>query len=184
MVSKMSLLVACCLDCGLISGVSAQVYDPVDQVYRYRGTAVPKFILVEQFFLDGLYLHSNAQNAFKHGILSPLGITPDSGAAIALLGAAREVEDIPRPNLDSLQDNPIEFERVQREGLRRRVMRIKEIYMQLLSDLEAQGVDPRLLDQDYLEKEVRPGVSVTVWPAPDWAMEIIASFEDEKGPNG
>lgn len=63
-------------------------------------------------------------------------------------------------------------------------MRIKEIYMQLLSDLEAQGVDPRLLDQDYLEKEVRPGVSVTVWPAPDWAMEIITSFEDEKGPNG
>lgn len=51
----------------------------------------------------------------------------------------------------------------------------------MLSALEEEGVDPRVLDRDYLDRIVRLGISLTVWPAPDWAMEVLPSFEDKKG---
>lgn len=177
--AKLSLAFPC-LVFTLINGLPAQTYDPVDQVYRYRGSAVPKFFLVEEFFLTVLTLNSKGTAVFNQALLSPLGIEPDSAAANALLGAAHEVNSIRGPDLGPLVTNPIEFERVQREEFQKRVWRIKAVYSRLLSDLKVQGVDPQLLDQDYIEQIIRPGVSVTVWPAPDWAMELVAGFENEE----
>jgi hypothetical protein len=93
------------------------------------------------------------------------------------------MEDLPSPDLGAVLDDREEFDRLQREGLQKRVKALERIYIRLLSHLEALGIDPCLLDQEYLEQQIRPGISVSVWPAPDYAMEIIASFEDDTGTN-
>lgn len=138
--------------------------------------AIPSYFVVMHFFESTVRYADEMPYAYEIR-LEALGLERGSDAEKVLAGAARAAAAVlSEPSIDpALRESEEEFRAFQEAALREKARALAEVYGGLLADLEAAGLDPDRV-REYLEREIRPNVSlwVEVTPDQDPVTELLA----------
>lgn len=162
------------------------VFDPrfgIDRPYtRLKGDALPTYLVVEVFFYEASDFLARPPEVWN-GFLRQLDIQPGTGAETALKVATLEARESilfgppdALPPTSATEPEPTVAERVERQ--RRQVDRLTEIYASLLLDLAADGYPIERL-HEYLEEQVRSGITHVISPEPGAAVNLEQLTLDE-----
>jgi hypothetical protein len=147
------------------------------------GAQVPMYSIVRHFYRDVFSALAGGEASF-HRFLKVLDIQPESEPAKALARAALLVEALQYNREDSAKFLPDEkaYLEAQDRNIRAEKEQMVRIHAELLRRL--QQADYRLDKlNEYFEKEIRPGVTITVYGGkpgePDPYYKVIANFSQE-----
>lgn len=151
-----------------------------DSLFVYDGSEVPKYFLVRSFFdrLLSRYTMSDNLQAYRE-VLQAVGIHQGTPAEEALVRAMFEAVRITGEKLDvrPYLGDPVKFAQVQNDLLRKKVHGLRRVYGNLLDTLQTYGIQPSLIET-YLDRQIRPEVSIVSLRRPDTVMVgIAAEFE-------
>ncbi len=154
-----------------------QRYDAQSQVWIYEGRDIPEYFVVSAFF-QNIKSGGDAVGVPAEDILVGLGIEPSPAAVQVLTKAAGQAQALLAEinEVNPSDHDPVEFERIQTEFTRKKVLGLKQLFRQFVAELRAQGVNRNTLEL-YLDTEVRPGLTISVSRLNGPGMQAIREFE-------
>lgn len=164
------------------AGLNSQV-EIAGPYTRLRGNALPAYAVVETFF-DSASDALNAGPGLWQGFLQQLRIRPGSRAEAVLEAAilrARDCELVASPDQPPPRgagQAPIAIEDLIDQS-RRRLPHLASIYASLLLDLAERGYPIQRICA-YLQRSVRPGISMTIVSNPESPVNVLALILEQE----
>lgn len=149
--------------------------------FRLRGPEIPLYFVVESFFRAMSDLSQKWDDSYEFFLKEHMNVDPGSAAASAILDAVQAAEPILRIktiNMDLVEDEQA-FGAYQYTALKSKALRLREIYLDLVSKLDDEGYSHDKL-QAFLNREFRSGMSITVVGTTFEGSvgEAVKAFED------
>jgi hypothetical protein len=167
----------------LLSGTAMAADRPDRPVRVRRGAEVPKFHVVASFLSGAFYCYSRGGDLYRDYV-KDLGLEAGGDSERALVRAALSAEladKTTNTELAPYENDPEGFTRAQYEGITRKVKQIRRIWRDLLAEL---GDDAPKIEA-YIDRMVRPGVTIADIGGPDPRLEaILDSFNAPDEPHG
>jgi hypothetical protein len=148
-----------------------------------KGAQVPMYHVVASFYGRAFSSLAEGEATF-HEFLRDMDIEPGSEPAKALAKAALQAEALRYDGEDETKLLPDEeaFLEAQRRTIRADKEALARIHVELLKRFQAAGYPPEKL-QNFLEKEIRPGITITMYGGkvgePSLTYEIVGNFAEE-----
>jgi len=168
----------------LLLGGTAMAGDRPDRPVRVRrGAEVPEFHIVASFLESSFDRYSRGGDLYRDYV-KDLGIEAGGDSERALVRAtllAELADKTTNTDLAPYENDPEGFIQAQYEGITRKVKQIRRIWRDLLAEL---GEDAPKIEA-YIERTVRPGVTIADIGGPDPRLEaILDSFNAPDEPHG
>jgi len=139
------------------SSLTELILDPTN-ASEYKDEEIPRFYVVMTFFQTAS-MKIRRDSASGARFLRSLGVDEGSPAADAVIASVFDAEEILEMRRFDHRLESQEFEDRQFEILSYQAMQLADIYAELSKNLASMGLSSQVLD-DYIEQNVRPGMSV------------------------
>jgi len=164
----------------LISSTALAADRPDRPVRVRRGAEVSDFDVVYGFFNAAFHAYTVSGDLYRD-FVKDLGIEAGSPSERALIRAtlsAQLVDKTTFADTAPYENDPEGAHRVQYQALSRKVKEYRNIWRELLRDLGGDAVSVKI----YVERMIRPGVSVTEIGEPDPDLDaILKTFSSTDG---